>query len=64
MFENHASDDALSLTQALSRWEREGHSQSHNTTDRRCSRTTIESTPPVRLLSPLPAGEGKGEGEL
>jgi hypothetical protein len=53
----------LSLTPALSRWEREKRPQ-------RLLETTFVSgsigslkTIRVKLLFPLPAGEGQGEGE-
>jgi hypothetical protein len=53
----------FSLTPARSRWERENRGRSHRNTERSVYQTTIESVQAMRLLFPLPAGEGKGEGE-
>jgi hypothetical protein len=64
---------ALSLTPARSRpavlahrrgrWERGNLSQSHRKTARCVCRTFSEPNQTTRLLSPLPQGEGQGEGE-
>jgi hypothetical protein len=51
----------LTLTPALSRWERENRIQSHDKTERGVCRTTAEQLRNVRPLFPLPQGEGQGE---
>ncbi len=57
------SDDAFPLTPALSRGERENRSQfSGETTPDFCSTDFQENESPQRL-SPLPEGEGQGEGK-
>ena len=54
---------ALSLTPALSRWEREKRSLRFGITTAEFSRMTHKFYEPIQPLFPLPAGEGQGEGE-
>ena len=54
----------LSLTPTLSRREREKHSPSRVQSSDGDGPAEIRATGGVHWLSPLPAGEGQGEGEL
>ena len=54
---------ALSLTPALSRWERENPSRSSLMADTGVRGEISSQSVTVRSLFPLPAGEGQGEGE-
>jgi hypothetical protein len=51
----------LALTPALCRWE--NRSRSLDKSDERVCRTVLGKKKDACLLFPLPAGEGKGEGE-
>ena len=53
----------LSLTPALSRWERENCPPAFPNTEGSDGRKIIERSEYVRSLFPLPQGEGRGEGE-
>jgi hypothetical protein len=53
----------LSLTPALSRWEREKRSQLFGMATAEFSTMTDEFYEHTQRLFPLPAGEGQGEGE-
>ncbi|MFM2295050.1 MAG: Anaerobic glycerol-3-phosphate dehydrogenase subunit, partial [Verrucomicrobiota bacterium] len=55
--------EPLSLTPALSRWEREKHSPLHGKTESANGSCDSQNSETNQLLSPLPAGEGQGEGE-
>ncbi|MBI5773368.1 MAG: glycosyltransferase [Verrucomicrobia bacterium] len=54
---DNASSALFSLTLPLSRWER-GQQWLRGKI-----RTRVRTSPPVRRILPLPAGEGRGEGE-
>jgi NADH-quinone oxidoreductase subunit M len=58
-----SSDAPLTLTPALSLRERENRSQSHLNTNGGDILDNLNSKESERLLSPLPKGEGQGEGE-
>ncbi len=57
------SDVTLPLTPTLSPGERENRPQSHDKSKTDDSRTTSENAPRDRQMSPLPEGEGQGEGK-
>jgi epoxyqueuosine reductase len=61
--DNPQSECSLSLTPALSRWEREKRSLSSGESTAAFSSTGNEFYQRDQNLSPLPAGEGQGEGE-
>ena len=56
-------DGWFSLTPALSRWERENRFQRLGESTTGFCSATRKFYKAVRRLFPLPAGEGKGEGE-
>ena len=63
MFPKRVTVSLLSLTPALSRWEREKCLPLLVQTSRGKMRRDFRVTGIVHRLSPLPAGEGQGEGE-
>jgi len=56
--------DTFSLTPALSRWERESCSPVLEKAEVGDSTRDSRTNQSGRMLSPLPQGEGQGEGEL
>ena len=65
IFANFAQRTGVSspLTPALSPWERENRIQSLGKSSGDICRERVQETGNRRLLSPLPEGEGQGEGK-
>ena len=57
------NDPRLSLTPALSRWEREQHGNAPDSLEASAAISDSRIPQNRRTIPPLPAGEGRGEGE-